>query len=195
MKKSLVVASFLMLSGSAIFADSNPWFVGGEFGGMNMKYKTAGTYNGDSWDYSDRINSTYEAIKIGKYFDYGRIYSSVMRQNKKDYFSSWSLGLGYDYLFKNSSSFTPFIGLNALYTKGKDHFSGAIDNDLDSPKGFSYGAEVGLIYALTSHVDFEIGTRYMDSSNVDDSAVNGANHGTFDGKTTLQYYFGVNYKF
>jgi opacity protein-like surface antigen len=195
MKRSLVVASFLMLCSSASFADSNPWFVGGEFGGMNMKYKFEGTDGVDTLNLSDTVNATYESLKVGKYFEYGRVYTSIVRQNKKDDFSSWSAGLGYDYLFRNSTSVTPFIGINGLYTKGKDETNFAKSYDIDNPKGFSYGAEAGLIYAVSTNIDLEIGTRYMDSSNVDDSRTEGAAHGKFEGKHTLQYYFGANYKF
>jgi len=195
MKKSLLVASFLILSGSAVLADQNPWFVGAEFGGMNMKYKFDGALGANTLNISDTIYSTYESLKIGKYFDYGRVYGSIVRQNKEDYFSSWSLGLGYDYLFKNSSAFTPFVGINTLYTKGKDETNFATTYDIDRPKGFSYGVEAGLIYAIATHVDLEIGTRYMDSSDVQDSRTAGADHGKFEGKTTLQYYVGLNYKF
>lgn len=195
MKKSLLVASFLILSGSAVFADQNPWFVGGEFGGMNMKYKFSGTDGVDTLNISDTINATYESIKVGKYFDYGRVYTLVVRQNKKDDFSSWSGGLGYDYLFKNSTSLIPFVGVNGLYTEGKDKTNFATNYKIDSPQGFSYGAEAGFIYAATTNIDLEIGTRYMDSSDVQDSRTAGAAHGKFEGKTTLQYYVGLNYKF
>lgn len=195
MKKSLVVASFLMLSGSAVFADSNPWFVGGEFGGMNMKYKFESQTSGTPYNFGDTVHATYESLKIGKYFDYGRIYGSVVHQNKEDNFSSWSGGLAYDYLFKNKSNITPFVGITGMYSKGKDETQFAKTNDFVHQKGFSYGAEAGLIFGITANVDLEIGTRYMDSSDFGKSRTDGADFGEFKGKNIFQYYVGVDYKF
>ena len=79
------------------------------------------------------MNTTYESLKIGKYIDNSRLYTAINYQNKKDDFSSWTWGLGYDYLMKNSSSITPFIGANASYIKGK------VDDMpvLDKPEGFA----------------------------------------------------------
>jgi len=147
------------------------------------------------YNFGDTVHSSYEAIKIGKYFDYGRVYGSAVRQNEKDGFSSWSEGLGYDYLFRNSTTVTPFIGINGLYTKGKDETKFAKNNDFVNQKGFSYGAEAGLIFAVTTNIDLEIGTRYMDSSDFGKSRSAGADFGEFKGKYVSQYYFGINYKF
>ena len=193
--KNLVLASLLAFSGTALLAESNLWFVGGEFGGMEMKYKFESEVSGTPYNFGDTVNASYESLKIGKYFDYGRIYGSVVRQNKKDDFSSWSGGLAYDYLFKNSTSLTPFIGINGLYSKGKDETQFAKTNDFVHQKGFSYGAEAGFIVAVTSNIDLEIGTRYMDSSDFGKSQSNGANHGEFEGKHIFQYYVGIDYKF
>ncbi|MEZ7935354.1 MAG: opacity family porin [Sulfurospirillum sp.] len=195
MKKNWVVASLLLLGSSAIFADQNPWFVGGEFGGMNMKYKFESQISGTPYNFGDTVHATYESFKVGKYFDYGRIYGSVIRQNKEDNFSSWSGGLAYDYLFRNSTSITPFIGINGMYSKGKDETQFAKTNDFVHQKGFSYGAEAGVIFTVTTHIDLEIGTRYMDSSDFGKSRSNGADFGEFKGKDIFQYYVGIDYKF
>lgn len=196
MKKSLLVASLLVVSTSLMAADSKEsWFVGGEFGGMNMKYGFDGRLGASTLNFSDTVYASYESVKIGKYFEYGRVYGSLVRQNEKDDFSSWSVGLGYDYLFKNTSAYTPFIGINGLYTKGKDETNFATLYNLKHPEGFSYGVEAGLIYALTSNVDFETGVRYMNNKDVQESRRAGADYGTFEGKKTLQYYLGVNYRF
>lgn len=196
MKKSLLVASLLFIGTSLMAADTkDSWFVGGEFGGMNMKYGFDGRQGVSTLNFTDTIYASYEAIKVGKYFDYGRVYGSLGRQNKKDAFSSWNMGVGYDYLFKNSSSWTPFIGVNGLYTKGKDETTFATLYNLKHPEGFSYGAEVGLIYAMASNVDFEVGARYMNNKDVEESRRSGADYGIFEGKQTLQYYIGINYKF
>ena len=206
MKKSLVVASFLLLNGSAIFADTNTWFIGGEFGGMSIHGKSSstadfnlfGTHIIQEGSTSDTINTTYEAIKVGKYFEYGRVYGSFGYQNKKEDTTSYTYGLGYDYLFKNKSDFTPFIGINASYSVGN------IDNDtakalsLDKPKGFNYGAEAGFLYALTKSTELEIGARYMISDVDDTSSFDlGTVKANFkmEDEHMIQYYLGLNYKF
>lgn len=206
MKKSLVVVSFLMLSGPAIFADSNSWFVGGEFGGMSIHGKSSSSTdvhlsNGDiieGGSTSNTLNTTYEALKMGKYFDFGRIYGSIAYQNKKDTMSSYTYGLGYDYLFKNKSDFTPFIGLNASYSQGKTDDNDAKELGVDHPKGFNYGAETGLIYAITKNTELEIGVRYVISDVDDTSTVNdgGTNVNIkLENDRFVQYYIGLNYKF
>jgi len=206
MKKSLVVVSFLMLSGPAIFAYSNSWFVGGEFGGMNIHGKSTGSAdvhlsNGDiigEGSTSDTVKATYEALKVGKYFDFGRIYGSIAYQNKKYEMTSYTYGLGYDYLFKNKSDFTPFIGINASYSIGKVDGDLSKELDLQDPKGFNYGAETGFIYAITKNTELEIGVRYVISDVDDKSTINdsGTNVNlTLENDRFIQYYLGLNYKF
>ena len=206
MKKSLVVASLLFIGSSALVAAEmdNSWFVGGEFGGMNIdtKIKGSAVIPSESINISgeekDTTKATYEALKVGKYFEYGRVYGTIGKQNKKDDFSSYSLGVGYDYMFKNKSDFTPFLGVNASYTKAK------IDDEvieilsLDKPKGFSYGIEAGFVYAATKNVELEMGVRYM-KSNIDESfsfsdGTNSANI-KIEAENITQYYLGLNYKF
>ncbi|WP_041963696.1 outer membrane beta-barrel protein [Sulfurospirillum cavolei] len=206
MKKSLVVASLLFIGSSALVAAEmgNSWFVGGEFGGMNIdtKIKGSAVIPSESINISaeekDTTKATYEALKIGKYFEYGRVYGSLAKQNEKDDFSSYTLGVGYDYMFKNKSDFTPFLGVNASYTKAK------IDGELydvlslDKPKGFNYGVEAGFVYAMSKNLELEMGVRYM-KSNIDESfsfsdGTNSANI-KIEAENITQYYLGLNYKF
>jgi len=207
MKKSLIVASLLMLgTSSALVAAEmgNAWFVGGEFGGMSMHTKTTGYANIPSLGYNtsgtdkDTIDSTYEGIKVGKYFEFGRIYGNFAYQNKKDDLSSYTFGLGYDYLFKNKSDFTPFIGLNVSYSKAKWSFEDAKVLSLDEPDGFNYGPEAGFLYSITKNTELEIGVRYMisdvkDTFSIDDGT-NSANI-KIENEKVIQYYIGLNYKF
>lgn len=207
MKKSLVVASLLFLGASSVLVAAeagNEWFIGGEFGGMNIKSKTSATvsFGGNSVteSESDTTRATYEAFKVGKYFEYGRVYGSFGIQNEKDDFSSFSLGLGYDYLFKNKSNFTPFLGINASYSKAKIDDADIKEMGLDKPKGFNYGLEAGLLYAMTKNIELEIGLRYM-KSNVDKSATDNITFAPFsvsgkvESENITQYYLGLNYKF
>lgn len=193
MKKSIVLASMLMMSGSALLAAElgNGWFMGAEFGGMDIKVKGTATLGATSESATDTINATYESLKIGKYFESSRVYTTLSYQNEKDDFSSWSVGLGYDYLIKNTSSITPFVGINASYITGK------VDGMpiLDKPSGFAAGVEAGLIYALTKNTEMEVGVRYMNVSNVEDSASIPGASAKLEGKTAAQYYLGLNYRF
>lgn len=192
MRKSLIVASLLLASASTIVAaeTNNSWFVGGEFGAQNMKFDTTATEAGVTENDKNSINSTYEALKIGKYFEFGRVYGSLGKQNEKDDFSSYTIGLSYDYLLKNTSAWTPFLGINASYTKGKID-----DEDINiKPKGFNYGAETGLIYAVSKNTELEVGIRYL-FSNVDDSFSYDGMDGKIEGDHVIQYYLGLNYKF
>ena len=193
MKKSIVLASMLMMSGSALMAAElgNDWFMGAEFGKMDMKIKAIATVGAVTTTETDTINATYESIKLGKYFDSSRVFTALSYQNKKDDFSSWSVGIGYDYLIKNSSSITPFVGINASYINGK------VDGlpILDKPSGFAAGVEAGIIYALAKNIEMEAGMRYMNVSNVEDSISAPGASAKLEGKTATQYYVGLNYRF
>jgi len=206
MKKSLIVASLLCASLSGLLASepNNNWFVGGEFGGMNVHTKTSGYANIPSLGYNtsgtdkDTIDSTYEGIKVGKYFEFGRVYGNFAYQNKKDDLSSYTFGLGYDYLFKNKSDFIPFIGLNVSYSKAKWSFENAEILSLDKPKGFNYGPEAGFLYSMTKNTELEIGVRYMISDVKDTFSINdGTNSASIkiESEKIIQYYVGLNYKF
>lgn len=230
MKKSLVVASLLFCGGSSTLmaADyTKDWFIGGEFGGQNTKMKVSGqstdyengilsTDAGDNQaiNVSETLKSTYESLKFGKYFTYGRVYGALSKQNNDSWnindesikYSSISFSVGYDYLFKNQSAFTPFIGITAGYTKGK--FDGELSDQLGlgNPKGFTYGANVGTLYSLTNALDLEIGARYL-KHNIDKSfdssyeEIDGGNTytgttiGKIEIKDSIQYYIGLNYNF
>ena len=207
MKKSLIVASLLMLgTSSALIAaeTGNEWFVGAEFGGMSIHTNTSGYANIPSkgfdleGDGTYTLNSTYEAIKVGKYFEFGRIYGNLAYQNEKEDLSSYTLGLGYDYLFKNKSGFTPFLGLNASYTKQKIDDADMKSISFDKPKGFNYGPEAGLLYSVTKNTEIEIGVRYLISDVKDTVSINNGTDTAnmkFETEKVIQYYVGLNYKF
>ena len=206
MKKSLIVASLLLVGSSALVAADmdNSWFVGGEFGAQKMKFTDTATATlagvTASESETSKLNATYEALKVGKYFEYGRVYGSLGKQNEKDDFSSYSLGLGYDYMFKNKSDFTPFLGVNASYTKGKIDDADLALMGMDKLKGFNYGIEAGIVYAATKNIELEIGARYM-KSNVDSSGSDSVTYAPtvvnakIEADNVVQYYVGLNYKF
>ena len=198
MKKSFILMSLLLASSSVLVAGEmdNSWFIGGEFGAQNMKVKSTATILGVTDSATDTLDATYEAVKAGKYFEFGRVYGSLSKQNEKDDFTSYSFGLGYDYLFKNKSEFTPFVGVNASYTKGKVDIENARTLSLDKPKGFNYGLEAGLLYSMAKNMELEFGIRYM-ISNVDDTfnMTTPAISLKLEGENITQYYLGLNYKF
>ena len=198
MKKSFILMSLLLASSSVLVAGEmdNSWFIGGEFGAQNMKVKSTATILGVTDSATDTLDATYEAVKAGKYFEFGRVYGSLSKQNEKDDFTSYSFGLGYDYLFKNKSEFTPFVGVNASYTKGKVDTEDARTLSLDKPKGFNYGLEAGLLYSMAKNMELEFGIRYM-ISNVDDTfnMTTPAISLKLEGENITQYYLGLNYKF
>lgn len=204
MKKNLIITSLLCASLTSVFAaeNNNSWFVGGEFGSTSMHIKSSPVYlpsqGIDAEEDKYNFNSTYEAIKLGKYFDFGRVYGNLAYQNKKEDLSSYSVGLGYDYLFKNKSDFTPFLGLNASYMQAKYNGDLAKELSVDKPKGFNYGAEAGLLFSITKNTELEIGVRYIMSDVKDTSSIdNGIEKADvkLEAEKIIQYYVGLNYKF
>lgn len=202
MKKSLIIASALICASSALVAadHNSAWFVGGEFGGQRLSTKATVDIAGvGSENESDSTTATYESLKFGKYLPYGRVYGAISHQNEKDDFASTTYGLGYDYLFKNQSAITPFVGAFVGYTKAK--ISGETKADfeanglnLDAPKGWSYGLGLGAIYSITSSIDLEMGARYL-KHNIDDKDTVAPVSVKVEAEHSVQYYLGLSYNF
>lgn len=220
MKKNLIITGLLvaLTSSSLAASENNSWFVGSEVGKSSTKANLKGDYadylNGTKTDEGTftekyKYKPTFASFKIGKYFEYGRIYTLIGKEFKTknntdvayDY-SAQNYLLGYDYLFENKSDFTPFIGINAGYTRVK--FSGEeADSLVKKANGLSYGVNIGTTYALTNKIDLEIGGRYL-KHNIDKSfkstydAGNGrteVDQGKVTVDDTTQYFVGISYKF
>ena len=65
MKKSIVVASLVMMGSALMAADmGNGWFMGTEFGGMDIKMKATASSGGTTASITDTMNTTYESLKL-----------------------------------------------------------------------------------------------------------------------------------
>lgn len=198
MRKGLVVLSFLALMGgdSLVLAADNSWFIGGEFGGIHIEPKAKSTDSGKVYSAKATVNASYESIKVGKYFDYGRVYGNFGIQNKKKGFSSYAFGLNYDYTFDVDFPFAPFVGVTAGYAKSKLR-----DDDFfaNKPDGFYYGAGLGAIYKIDKNLELEVGARYV-GANIKDSGDGIDSWGDYvsdkiEVEDFTQYYLGLNYRF
>jgi opacity protein-like surface antigen len=197
MKKSIIVASLVLLGSTSLVMANDAmkdWFIGGEFGGMGMKIKTSGTDGTTPFNESDTLDTSYETLKMGKYFDFGRVYGAFSLQNKKDSVSSHSLGVGYDYLIENQSDFTPFVGVNIGYTKADIGIAILKTAGLDKPDGFYYGVGAGVLYPVADNLEVELGARYVGTSVDDNWAVAPASI-KVEAESFTQYYIGLNYRF
>jgi opacity protein-like surface antigen len=156
MKKNLILVGLLSWSVNSFANESeNKLFVGLEVGSANLSVKLSAP-GIESQSNSDR--GGYTTLKVGKYIDVGRITGSYSMYNEEDDVDMNVLSLSYDYLFKNSSSFTPFIGANIGYFSYE--LSNVIDNSNLDIKGLTYGLGAGGLYAINDNFDFEINLRY-----------------------------------
>ena len=184
MKKTVVFASLMLLIGSSAFAGKVGDFgVGFEFG--SLKSDATSSINGVSSDAD--LSTTYEAIRLGKYYDFGRLGLAAGLINKEKGTDGKYLGVNYDYMFYNKSQFTPFIGATVAYNWNQANY------DIDH-NGLMYGPEVGFVYDISDKVELEIGLRYL-KSNVDGSKTVLGNNIKVDVDSVVQYYIGIGYKF
>lgn len=184
MKKSIVVASLVLASSCLVAQDSmKDWAIGFEVGGLKSDAKN---YVNNVASDAD-ISTSFEAIKIGKYFDYGRLGASLGIMNEDKGTDGYFIGASYDYMFYNSSKLTPFLGVTASYGWNEANY------DIKH-NGFMYGLEAGTIYNISDKIELETGLRYL-KSNVDGSKNILGNDVKVEVDSVVQYYIGVNYKF
>ena len=184
MKKNIVVASLMLLVGSSAFAGkAGDMAVGFEFGGL--KSDATSSVNGVKSD--GDISTTYEAIRVGKYYDFGRLGLNAGLMNKDNGTDGKFMGISYDYMFFNKSQLTPFIGASASYSWNEANYD--IKHD-----GWQFGPEIGVVYDLSNKVELEVGVRYL-KSNVDGSKTILGNDVKVDVDSVVQYYIGIGYKF
>lgn len=184
MKKIVLSASaILLLSTSAYAGKIGDYGIGFEFGGL--KSNATSSTNGVSSD--GDLNTSYEAIKIGKYFDFGRVGASIGLMNKDKGTDGEFIGVSYDYMFYNETKLTPFIGASVSYSWNEANY------DIEH-NGFQYGPQAGIVYDITDKIELEAGLRYLES-NVDGSKNISGNTVKIEVDNVIQYYIGIGYKF
>lgn len=184
MKKIVLNTSIaLMLSTSAFAGKIGDYGIALEFGGLNSNAKSS--VNGVSSD--GDLSTSYESIKIGKYFDFGRVGASIGLMNKDKGTDGEFIGVSYDYMFYNETKLTPFIGASVSYSWNEANY------DIEH-NGFQYGPQAGIVYDITDKIELEAGLRYLES-NVDGSKNISGNTVKIEVDNVIQYYIGIGYKF
>ena len=187
MRKSLLLATLLLLTTTSVMAAKvGDTTIGIEFGALNSDAtsKVNGvSYNGD-------IDTTYETLRLGKYYDFGRIGANIGIINKDSGTDGYFIGGAYDYMFYNESKLVPFVGATLSYSWNEWNGSGiTVDQD-----GFQYGIEAGTVYDISDKIELEIGARYLEST-VDGSTTSGGNKIDIEVDSVIQYYISLGYKF
>lgn len=150
-----------------------------------LKSNAESRVNGVAYD--GDLDTTYEALRYGKYYDFGRIGASVGIMNEDQGTDGKFVGLTYDYMFYNESQIVPFIGAHVGYSWNEANYD--IEHD-----GSIYGVEAGVVYELSKELDLEVGARYS-KTNIDGSKTISGNVVNVEVDSTMQYYFAVGYKF
>lgn len=184
MKKEILLASMmLMASTSAMAAKVGEQGIGLEVG--VLKSDATSSVNGVKYD--GDLSTTYEALRYGKYYDFGRVGVLAGIMNKDKGTDGKFIGANYDYMFYNDSKLVPYVGASVGYSWNEANYN--IKHD-----GFTYGVEAGVVYELSKELDLELGARYL-KTNIDGSEVVSGANVTVDVDSTTQYYVSLGYKF
>ena len=196
MKKIILASMFVLGSSLLSAAQVGDIGIGFEFGTLksDATNKATNLGTGVSANGDGDVSTTYEALLIGKYFDFGRIGLALGYGNKKDDLTTTYFGVNYDYMFENKSKFTPFIGAIVSYSSSK------YDDSLISltETGYNYGFEAGTTFEISRHFDLEIGARYLWSTVEGDTTETIAGQKIkveVDVDSVQQIYFGIGYNF
>jgi hypothetical protein len=184
MKRKIILASLLVICGTnAMAAKVGEQGIGIEVGAL--KSNAVSRVNGVESD--GDLSSTYEALRYGKYYDFGRVGASVGLMNEDKGTDGKFVALSYDYMFYNDSQIIPFIGAHIGYSWNEANYD--IKHD-----GVLYGVEAGGVYEVSKEIDLEIGARYS-KANIDGSKVISGTNVTVEVDNTMQYYVSIGYKF
>lgn len=153
-----------------------------------LKSNATSYVNGVSAD--GDLSTTYEALRIGKYYDFGRIGVSAGIINEDQGTDGKFIGVSYDYMFYNDDKLVPFLGASFSYSKNEAKGTNfTVDHN-----GMQYGIEAGCVYELSDKIDLEAGARYL-KSNVDGSTTVSGNIIDVEVDSVVQYYISLGYKF
>lgn len=182
-KEILLVSMMLMASTNAMAAKVGEQGIGIEVGAL--KSDAVSRVNGV--ESNGDLSTTYEALRYGKYYDFGRIGMSVGKMNEDKGTDGKFIGTNYDYMFYNDSALVSFIGASIGYSWNTANYN--INHN-----GFTYGVEAGVVYELSKELDLELGARYL-KANIDGSKVVSGANVDVEVDSILQYYLAVGYKF
>ena len=137
MKKSLLVATLLLVGASSAVAMDNEWFVG--VGAERTKATGTTTVPGASASGSSK--DTHAKFGAGVILDNNHRISLSYSKFDEDGAEFKTTLLNYDYLFTLESDFTPFVGLHYGRTSGKI-VDGTVTVD---DTGSVYGVQAGTL--------------------------------------------------
>lgn len=190
MKKSLVVASLLVLGVSSAVADVKS-YVGASAGVAWDKVDTKANAGVISASASKRKSAFLPQLKIGAiYNDTHRISAVYTPSIHSDAKIHRLLG-SYDYILKAGDSSKLYAGLHAGYTKAN------MDDGPDA-SGAAYGLQAGYIHDISDSLEFELGamyTRYSVDKSYTDSNFGFPIEVKYELKDTISTFVGINYKF
>jgi len=186
MKKTLLLATVLLIGTSLMAGKVGDTVVGLELGILNSD--ATSKINGVSYD--GDLDTTYEVLKIAKYYNFGRLSGSIGKMNEKDGTDGHFIGATYDYMFYSNSKLIPFVGTTLSYSWNELEDSGvSVEHD-----GFLYGIEAGALYNISEKIELEVGARYLEST-VDGSTTASGNKIDLEVDSVIQYYISLAYRF
>lgn len=197
----------ILLASSSLLAMDTQWFVGldasqahinADVGFTGSATLNGVTYNSSSTSLSD--NDTAIGIKTGAIVDkthrLALNYTKYSLNKEGIDADLTNIIASYDYLFRSKNNFTPYVGAHI----GQSKFEVIGFDDT----GISYGAEAGILYSVTNHIEFEAGISYT-TMNVKPTTptVSGTygnitltNASTYlEANDMTKLYIGFNYKF
>jgi opacity protein-like surface antigen len=184
MKKSLVLASLLLASSSAMASD---YFVGINSTNFDSKATASGVDAGVAYNETDSEKDKNFSLKVGIIDAEKRMYFKTGKVFDKEGIEYSTMSLNYDKFFTTNGKFTPFIGAGVGY--------GTIDilNVIDDT-ALELGIRVGSLINIDSKSSLEIGYAYGKSS-VEINWTDGADSAKLDNLSYKGLYVGYNYKF
>ena len=196
-KKSLAIASLLVLGTSAMAIDVQPYVgagIGASWNKLEGKYDISGPVVNSSGKESERNSSFLAGIKGGVILDkshrLGLNYNPAFHSDATVH----NVLASYDFLIPVNDSNRFYVGAHAGYAslKGKGDASGL------KMSGFAYGAQAGYIYDITKNIEFEFGLNYTRHNADKTYSYTELGHNVkekYELKDSISTLVGINYKF